>query len=268
MKPLIPILLLLSQGLLPANEGAVSIGAPQSQPEPVILSTRIRRIEREEPPPLPDMKPVRGLVTATIQRVEPVPAPQPPAARPAPGPEASARFRELASRRPRPVFVMLSATVYDGENTQLRWHLNGMPDSEMTAWSNVDFELLRGRDRFNFNGTDYHFFMLVGRGSTAARQRLAARLGKTHTPPAIPGLPPDETPAFVVTKGAADPAATAPITALHEYFRVNSAALKAERAARERARIEYEAHIRAHPPQPQDVLIRYAAGTRPAPATP
>lgn len=236
---------------------------------PAVLQSRVKRIEREEPPPLAGMQPIRKIVTATIQRVEPVPPPEPPAAIPAPDPEALARFRAMAAKRPKPVFIVLSATVYDKENTLLRWHRNGRTDPAMTAWSNVDFELLRGRTRFTHNGTDYYLFMGMGRENTAARRRLVERLGKTYTPPAIPALPPDETPAFVVTKGdAADHAATAPITALHEYFSANSATLKAQQAARERARIEYEAYIRAHPPQPQDVLIRYAAGTRPAPSTP
>lgn len=263
------LILFLAQGTLPAQEQPAA--APQAAPpsEPVVLSTRTKRIEREEPAPLADMKPIRRIVTATIQRVEPVPAPDPPAAAPPPDPEALARFREMLAKRPKPVLIMLSATVFDSENTLLRWHPNGRRDLEMTAWSNVNFELLGGRDRFTHNGTLYHLYMGMGRDSIAVRRRLAERFGRPYTPPVIPALPPDETPAFVVTKGdAADIAATAPITALHEYYEAHSATLKAEWEAGKRARLEYETYIRAHPPEPQDVLIRYATGTRPAPATP
>lgn len=271
MIPKLLAILLLAQGTILAQDEAAAneTAQPQPPPAPVVLSTRIKRIEREEPAPLPDMKAIRKTVTVTIQRVEPVPEPEPPAAIPAPDPEALARFREMAAKRQKPVFIMLSATVYDNENTLLRWHPNGRSDLEMTAWSNVNFEFLRGRSRFTHYGTDYYLFMGMGHESTGARRRTAERLGKPFTPPVIPALPPDETPAFVVTNGdAADHAATAPITALHEYFDANSATLMAEWAACEQSRIEYEAYIRAHPPEPQDVLIRYAAGTRPAPATP
>jgi hypothetical protein len=208
------------------------------------------------------MTPVRKEISITVDEVaDPkIPDPPPPAVV-APDPEKLAAFRARMAARPKPVFIMLSATVYDHECTLLRWHPNGRRDLEMTAWSNIDFELLGGRSRFSRNGTEYHLFLGLGREDTAARRRLAERLGRPYTPPSpppVPELPPDETPAFIVTKGdATDAAATAPVTAMHEFFAENSALLQAEYEARLLARSEREAYLRAHPPEPKDITVRF-----------
>jgi hypothetical protein len=233
---------------------------PETKPPYEVIESRTERVLREEPAPLPDMSPVQKEIGITVEQVVnpglPDPAPAPAAS--APDPEKLAAFRAMMAARPRPVFIMLSATVYDHECTLLRWHPNGRPDLEMNAWSNIDFELLAGRTRFSHNGTEYHLFLGLGREDSAARRRLAERLGRPYTPPVLPDLPPDETPGYVVTQGdATDAAATAPITALHEFFAANTALLQAEYEARLLARSEREAYLRAHPPEPKDITVRF-----------
>jgi hypothetical protein len=62
----------------------------------------------------------------------------------------------------------------------------------------------------------------------------------------------------VVTKGdPADAAALAPITALHEFYKTDSARIIADYEARLQANRDREAYIRAHPPAPKDVTIHF-----------
>ncbi len=225
--------------LLNAGEaGPGPFGATSPAVDPAdyrVLRRRIETVEAEAAAPLAGMTPVRRRISITVDEVAdphlPAPAPPPEAVRP--DPQALAAFRAKMALRPRPVFIHLSATVHDGENTLLRWFPNGQKDMEMIAWSNIDFNLLAGNDRFVHNGKDYHLLIGITNENSALRRRMAARLGKSHTPPDIPPLPPDEDPGFVVIKGdAADAAALEPITVLHDIFRADPAGFKAGHEAR------------------------------------
>jgi hypothetical protein len=224
-----------------------------------VLRRRVETIEVEEPAPLAGMTPVRKQISVTVDEVaDPhLILPEPPPAAVQPDPQALAAFRAKMALRPKRVFIQLSATVYDGENTLLRWFPNGQQDKEMVAWSNVDFNLLAGKGRFTHNGKDYDLFLGMSNENSNFRRRTAERLGKPYTPPAIPPLPPDEDPAFVVIQGnPADAAVMEPINVLHDIFRADPAKFKAEYEAREAARKEHEAWLRAHPPEPQDIHLR------------
>jgi hypothetical protein len=249
-------------------------------PEFEVLESRTERVLREEPAPLPDMKPVRKVVDVTVDVVKDpkIPEPQEPAPTVV-DPEKAAALRVLMAARPRPVFLNLSAVVYDHECTLLRWRVMGTQGTQGTqrkrviqgtqvpqvpqgieyeAWSNIDWELLCGHGRLTHNGVEYNLFASLFLYDTAGLQRRAVRLGTPYVPPQIPGLPPDETPAFVVTKGdAADAAATAPITALHEYFTAHRAELVAALDARKEAQRQREAELRANPPEPEDVTVKF-----------
>jgi hypothetical protein len=198
-----PALALLFSGLLAA--------APQESPAPSLaiddidfklIRRQVETIDAEEPAPLPGMIPVRRKITITVDEVEAphLPKPPPPPAATGPDPEALAAFRARMALRPKPLLIHLSATVYDHENTLLRGFPNGRPDQEMIAWSNIDWSLLAGQSRFTIAGREYHILLGLGRESTENRRRLAARLGRPYNPPVLPELPPDETPAFVVTE--------------------------------------------------------------------
>jgi hypothetical protein len=256
----------LLEGQTADNSLSVQV-AEQPAPSPAdatnyqVLRRRVETVEAEEPAPLAGMTPVRKLISITVDEVAdphfPAPAPAPPPEAVQPDPEAVAAFRARMALRPKPVFIHLSATVYDRENTLLRWFPNGQQDKEMVAWSNIDFNLLAGNDRFNYNGKDYYLLFDMGSENSTFRRRAAERFGKTYTPPAIPPLPPDENPAFVVIKGnPADAAAMEPITVLHDIFRADPAKFKADYEAREAAQKEHEAWLRAHPPEPQDIHLR------------
>jgi len=244
--------------------GNIANGTP-SPPAPVpvtpnfaVKSSWTAQVVREEPAPLPGMTPVRKPVNVTVQVVEDPHLPTPPA--PAlvnSDPAAIARFKAMVAARPKVENIFLSATVYDHQRTMLRWHPNGHPDQEVIAWSALDFNVMSGFSKFTYNGSDYNLFMFVGNDSSEQHRRFAQMRGVTYVPPVFPDLPPSGTPAFVVTQGdSTDADAIAPITALHELYKVEGPQLVAAHQAREQARIEHEAWLRANPPQPQDVLIQ------------
>lgn len=224
-----------------------------------VISSQTERVVREEPAPLPGMIPVRKEVEATVQRISDPGIPDPPVKPPlVQSAETIARLKALAALRPRRVFVHLSATVYDHKRTHLRWYHGGAPDRKMEAWSSLDFTEFSWVQKVVRDGVEYEF-MGIGMGveDTTHRRRIAERLGRIYKETVFPELPEPGTPFFVVTKGdAGDAAALAPITALHELYQTDGPRLRAEKIAREKANAEREAWIRAHPPEPQDVLIR------------
>lgn len=272
----LPLLLAAATAVL-ADSTPPAPGTPaDGLPEFEVLESRTERVVREEPAPLPDMQPVRKAVDVTVDVVKDPKIPEPEEPAPAAiDPEKAAAFRARMAARPRPVFLNLSAVVYDHECTRLRWRAKGAqgtPGTEYEAWSNVDWELLAGHGRIVHEGVEYQLFIALILEDPAARRRLAARFGKPYVPPPVPELPPDETPAFVVTQGdPADVTATASISALHAYFGEHRMDLVAAREARKEAQRQREAELRAHPPEPEDVHIRIwkkepdppSAGTRP-----
>ena len=99
-----------------------------------------------------------------------VPLDEPPAveqtAVPAPTPEeiAADRAEWLEESRAHPeVMLSLSGTVYDHKATLLRWR-NG--DEEFQAWSNIDFNVMRGMSSVEVGSTTYVIFMMIGDEST------------------------------------------------------------------------------------------------------
>ena len=176
----------------PIADGTPSPPAPEPQlPDFRVKRTLVKRVMREEPSGVPDLKPVRKLVTATMQLVEDphLPAPPPP---PPPldinDPAVLAWKAKVGALYQKTEFVFVSATVYDHQRTLLRWWPNRDPDAEMTmklapvpvlgrwpngdplvevtAWSNIDFNHLCGFSDYTYNGRRYSLVMGVEAGYT------------------------------------------------------------------------------------------------------
>lgn len=239
-------------------DGSQSLPAPvRIVPELSIIGTITKRVVREEPAPLPDMQPVRKRVTITKHLVEEPVYPKLPrpelldqgiesAAAAVARPDESATDAGEEWRASE--LVILSATVYDHNRTLLRWMPPGKPGDEMTAWSNVDFNLLGGFTTFQANGMCFSLILCLD------NQNSGATTDDAEVPP--PDLPALSTagPAFVVTAGDAnDMAASAVITGLHDLYQTEAPRLQAAYLGREKARIAREALLRAHPPQPRNV---------------
>lgn len=156
---------------------------------------------------------------------------------------------------------MFSCTVYDGENTMIRWNSQGkQPIEYFTAWSNVNFHYLNSLTRFKKNDTTYSIMFGTGDIDTAKMTSLYARRNAVYPVPVIPTLPEDANlePSFVVTQGNPAPADLEPLVALHELYREHHAAMIAEYQRMKALREEEAAERAANPPDPKpDVKIRY-----------
>ncbi len=195
-----------------------------------------------------------------------VPLDEPPAveqtAVPAPTPEeiAADRAEWLEESRAHPeVMLSLSGTVYDHKATLLRWR-DG--DEEFQAWSNIDFNVMRGMSSVEVGSTTYLIFMMIGDESTTPS---IVKSGVVIAPklPTIPPIPNE--PGFVLVKGSPENlVATGGIKKLHELYRTH----KAQFDAAYEQRLRYEAAALAwgkeHPPQPENVTVRWWRGKRAA----
>ncbi len=199
----------------------------------------------------------------TLQEIVPVelePVPEPPA----PTPPTEEQLAERAARKTasdKQVLLMLSATVYDGTRTLLRWSSQGeVPVRTFQAWSNVNFHNLTTLYHFKKNKTVYSLMFGVGDEDTAKTAVRFVRYGRTYTPPTIPELPADSgtEPTFQVISGEPTPADLEPIHGLHEIYQKNHQALIAETQRIKAIRAQEAAERLANPPDPKpDIIIQY-----------
>ncbi len=162
------------------------------------------------------------------------------------------------AKKVRSAFV--SATVYDNEKTLLRWWVSGDPPRSFEAWSNIDFNHLCGFASFEYGDARYDLLMLVSRMDTEGWRKLLAEHGRTLELPESPELPADR-PAFILTKGdAEDEEGMAMMEGLHQLYAIDQDRLAAACEAREKAHTEREAWLKANPPQPKDVTLRFWTG--------
>jgi hypothetical protein len=160
--------------------------------------------------------------------------------------------------------VMVNATVFDRNLTELRWSDQGQ---EFVAYSNVDFNYLQCLTDVETDTAYYLFFIGVGNDTAEAvraRNELAREKGlKNYTDKSIPQLPaftPGRAEYFVLTD---DPAIIerddifGPIDALHAYYEQNEARLKVEYQRREALTAARERYEAANPETPKDTVINF-----------
>jgi len=253
--------------------GPLADGTPGPPAPPPVLpvfkvkSTDIRRDYVIQPPPMPGLPPVRGIVTTTVQVVQDPHIPNPPpsaSASPVPNQPATARPALLQASGVTRRSASVSATVYDHSRTYLRCHLSSEPEKEICCWSNLDFNHFSGFSTYQAEGPDglitqYSLFMSIGNEN---RQRIGAgttTAGTTTQPPDSPVLPDlaTEGPAFVVTEGNTSDGNTMEVLeSLHQLYDVEGPRMKAAYHARIQAEADRKAYLLAHPPTPKDVTIR------------
>ena len=170
---------------------------------------------------------------------------------------------------PRPQrHLFLSATVYEGPVTELRWHHAGR---EYHAFSTIDFRDFGGINEIATADADHHFFMGLGPGErdsapdgapVPSAGELAVLLdparGYLLVEPAITG-------ADGGVAGGIDATALAEglavIEAMHRHHRAHRAELQAARQRRETleaARERHERELRENPPEPLPTVINFA----------
>jgi hypothetical protein len=216
----------------------------------------------------------QGGRTITIQRIKAIPLPPPPA--PAPSSQAGddsdfrARLAAYRAEHPQSKTVSLGATVYRSKDSPARSLVTYRPGAEMepvTFWSSADFSLLAGIR--NFADTTGQVRTMFLMWSAVDIDRMTASLkqhGREYNVPAIPEFAEGKA-TFAIVGNPPAAEALVPIQSLHDVYNNEYLRLKAAYEGRERARIEREAYLKANPPQPKDITLKYWRTEKPAPAT-
>ena len=164
--------------------------------------------------------------------------------------------------------LMISATVYDRQVTELRWQAG---NREYRAWSNIDFNYLAGQGEIETGDCVYLLIMGLGnetRESVAEWNRLApewerfaaaqglADQWEIKTVPDLAKFPAGRSTYLLTGDSPADDSLAA-LDALHRYYDANRIRLIADYAKRETERTAREQWLKEHPPAPQDTVINF-----------
>jgi hypothetical protein len=259
----------------PADSATVSIPGPvadgtstQAAPAPevpdfqVLNSTTLHH-EVTEAPPMSGLPPVTGDISLTVKKVV---DPQLPEASASTDVGTSSAPAET-SAQPEPArSLFVSASVYDHSRTLLQIRMDGNPDAEIKAWSNLDFNHFSGFGHYRVTKADGSYQergMMMGLGDIDTQQASAS---SDYVAPQIPTLPDlaANGPAFVVIEGSnAD--ALAALGELHELYRHEGTRLAEAFQSRVTAEAQRRAELLANPPKPKDVVLHYWRGQSPAP---
>ena len=210
----------------------------------------------------------------TIQRIRPIALPPPPEP-----PEPAAGFDQAAfdalaaeqsAKYPAARLLVLGATVYHSKaappRTLIEYRPSGTGETA-TFWSSADFAILPWF--LSFVGSDGRIYDSTVFSLSVDRDQMAAAHAAHPRAPAAPDMPEFPTGAatfIVVGDTPDDPEILAPIQALHDVYNNEFERLKSAYEGRERARIEQEAFLKANPPQPKDITLKFWRSERPAPA--
>lgn len=225
------------------------------------------------PPALPKVIPKFHVETTTLHRLadhdvtmqrvnDPgLPAPPPPepplSEKEYEALRASEKWQEVVANHKDSQMLFLSATVYDHKRTFVRWYRNGTPLKSFAAWSNVDFNHVSGMGGFEVEGVQYALLMGIGNDDTMRWNTQMAKRGREIDEPTAPNFP-DDRPAFVLVEGdEKDVEGMAPMLGLHQLYKLEKIRLTAAYEGRERARLEHEAYLKAHPPVTPDTVIQF-----------
>ncbi len=148
-----------------------------------------------------------------------------------------------------PVIFPLSATIYEGGITRIRWHHEGQ---SYTAYSNIDFNYLRGVRGFESPDGEVYYRLNMGIGDAVFERLPDAR-------PPLPDIDAGRA-EYVVDLGgtaALEDDILAPLDALHDWYEQHEARLKVETQRREAINAAWERYRQANPPEVTDTVIHY-----------
>jgi hypothetical protein len=253
----------------PIADGTPPTSSPLPEaPEFIVLNAQTLQIEATESPEMPDLPPVTGTITVTVQMVEDPKLSDPPPPLPALPPDdpaVLARLEEFSELYQGTQLIWVSATVYDHSRTFLQIYPNGKADEVVAAWSNVDFNHFTGFSSYRVTEPDgsirdYGLLMGVGDNDTAKTREISAQQGQPYVGAEIPESLLDlgiNGPAFVVTEGASSNEGMKIIAEMHELYRREGFKMETAFRARQTANAERKAYLLANPPDPKDVTIRF-----------
>ena len=192
--------------------------------------------------------------TTTFQRIKPPTAAQLAALQPA-------QQVSSAPAAPLPPILNVTARVYEGTLTEIKWLHNGV---ECRAWSSVDFRLLEAIPQFEQDGVTRRLMSI-----TMTHRQPPAGVVSPRPRPAFPAevlaaVPQGMRAWYVLMEYPGAPqdeaAACAPLDALHAYVEANWEALHTRRTQREAQKVTDAAYKLAHPeppPAPKNTIIQF-----------
>ena len=267
-----------------------SLGQAEEQVPPAQITTAriLGDLQDGTPPPPEPAKPEfvvpakdiletetheQGGRTITIQEIKPIELPPPPAAHPPvdkADPAIQARIAEIHANHPQVEPIGLGATIFRDKNSAPRTLANYWPATQgetITFWSSADFSLLAGLS--SFIGSDGKTRSLMMTWSTTQIDLLTESLaehGREYEGPEIPQFPTGKA-TFIIASGNPTAENLASIQSLHDVYNNDYEKLKAACEGREQARLQQEADLIAHPPQPKNITLSHWRIDSPAQAT-
>jgi len=212
----------------------------------------------------------QGGRTITIRQIKPIALPEPAKPVPPPDPTTPAiqeRIAAVQAEHPNQEFLMIGATVYRLKNTTVRSFVTLSPlgrAQPITFWSSADFALLSGFVSFiGSDGETHHLIMSWGNNEIEAISDIATSRGRDLALAKAPVLPAGKA-TFAVLSENPDPATLASIQSLHDLYNNQHDQLLTAYQGRERARIQHEAELKAHPPIPKNIVLNYWRTQTPA----
>jgi len=214
----------------------------------------------------------QGGRTITIQKIKPIALPS----MPEPGLPASdvdvAAFvvRAAAYRATHPSIELIcaGATVYHSKTSPARSLVRIWPygdEEPVDFWSSADFGYLSGFPSFiGSDGNARSLFMMWTNADMDREARSKSMRGLTYNPPEIPEFPAGPASFAFVGKLPSD-RIIASVQSLHDLYNNEFGRLKAAYEGRQRANLQREADLKAHPPQPKNIVLNYWRTETPAP---
>ncbi|WPJ97009.1 hypothetical protein SH580_04720 [Coraliomargarita algicola] len=149
--------------------------------------------------------------------------------------------------------IMLSATVYEHAVTRLSWRFaDGSEPSEYIAFTNADFNLLRGTHALSTDSHDFTFFMGIGDASSE---------DNPYSNKTVPDLSnfSNQRSEYLVIQGAPEhEAAFAGIEALLAHYDTNLAELKIKQQRREALTAAKQRYDAKHPQtEPEPFIMEF-----------
>lgn len=246
---------------------------PLPPPPPELPSIAASEIVETKTHDLGDRKIIVQEVTAAVlPALADPPAPPPEKPRAPLSAEAKARLAEarIKQRERAKLTPQLSATVYHskeiGNEVRTLFTLT-VPSAEKESyftgeaiyfWSSVNANYLSQIPPYQgSDGTIYEGLHIGIRNVDIDQRRaLYASRGLPSPAPSIPPLSPGKE-SFLIVDGHAGPDDIAVIQAIHDLYAVEYLNLKAAFESREKAWREREAYLKANPPKPKDIVLRF-----------
>lgn len=209
----------------------------------------------------------QGGRNVTIRQIAPIPLPEMPPPAP-PDPAASKSFVKPLHPAPAMEFLFVGATVFHSKDVAPRSLVSLWPQGHggaVTFWSSADVALLSGFATYvGKDGIARSLLMAWGNADIDKLTQFALTHGSETQAPDIPEFSAGNA-AFEIISGNPDPETLASIQSLHDLYNTEYDRLLTAFQGRERARLAREAWLKAHPPQPKDIVINFWRTETPAP---